>query len=736
MATAREEANPYDGGLGAGGKFRKRPFRRGQSTPYDRPPTGLRNPSNSNRNNGWLSKLMDPAQRLITSSAHRLFASVFRKQLPPPPPPQPPETEANAKMTAEDHQQDSPNPSIIKEGDSNVCDNPCNSSDGDGFIELEQILRQKTFTRSEINRLTSLLHSRTIDASYGNEEKISEVIPLKSLASKERKEELPNTPIRENGTQGHLISTPFISSSVLDEDIASPAELAKAYMGSRPSKVSPSMAGISSQSEASNMFGNRIPPKTPIMSLVPRSSSRVQVSENGFTTPRYRGRSALYNMARTPYSRDGLTATTRGARPTGEVFGRLSSSSQSTWEKNRVSGSKQGTLKRGSSVLENDIGSVGPIRRIRQKAGLLSPKHLSLAVSGRPPSVDAIGIDFNAEHNSLSTKKLLTADHCFAKTSADNAESSIRSTSLTPVPSKSSEMAAKILQQLDKLVSSKDKSPSKLSPSMLRGPALRSLENVDSSKFLVNLQDDMKSSAPLDILPPNTWELTSQKQDVIEENARENFSISNNKSGSVVNGAVITGFTKAVVPSATATGSPGVNSCMDPPSQSKRAFRMSAHEDYVELDDDEYSNKAVSAPLAVSPLSEIKPLASSTFNNKVENEASDQNLNAGRSTEIVSLPASGGIAVQQSVVVTESPPIGTPTSEKESSAAPAISSFGEKIPLFGDLKVGSSTFILAQKMLMRLNSLLMPLHLQLLVNLWVQNLVFRQIQTQQNQAAF
>lgn len=98
---------------------------------------------------------------------------------------------------------------------------------------------------------------------------------------------------------------------VLDEDIASPAELAKAYMGSRPSKVSPSMAGISSQSEASNMFGNRIPPKTPIMSLVPRSSSRVQVSENGFTTPRYRGRSALYNMARTPYSRDGLTATTR-----------------------------------------------------------------------------------------------------------------------------------------------------------------------------------------------------------------------------------------------------------------------------------------------------------------------------------------------------------------------------------------------------------------------------------------
>lgn len=84
MATAREE-----GGYGAGGKFKKRPFRR-QTTPYDRPRTALRNPPNinvNNNNNGWLSKLVDPAQRLIVSSAHRLFASVFRKRLPPPPPP-------------------------------------------------------------------------------------------------------------------------------------------------------------------------------------------------------------------------------------------------------------------------------------------------------------------------------------------------------------------------------------------------------------------------------------------------------------------------------------------------------------------------------------------------------------------------------------------------------------------------------------------------------------------------
>lgn len=90
MATEERE-NPYEGaGLGTGGKFRKRPFRRSQTTPYDRPPTALRNPNrnnNNNNSNGWFSKLVvDPAHRLITHGAHSLFSSLFRKRLPPPPP--------------------------------------------------------------------------------------------------------------------------------------------------------------------------------------------------------------------------------------------------------------------------------------------------------------------------------------------------------------------------------------------------------------------------------------------------------------------------------------------------------------------------------------------------------------------------------------------------------------------------------------------------------------------------
>lgn len=82
----------YEGG-GAGGKFRKRSFRRTQqTTPYDRPVNILRGVTDtttavSNDNNGgWLAKLVvDPASKLISYGANRFFSSVFLNRLPAPP---------------------------------------------------------------------------------------------------------------------------------------------------------------------------------------------------------------------------------------------------------------------------------------------------------------------------------------------------------------------------------------------------------------------------------------------------------------------------------------------------------------------------------------------------------------------------------------------------------------------------------------------------------------------------
>ncbi|KAB2033482.1 hypothetical protein ES319_D04G021000v1 [Gossypium barbadense] len=465
MATAREEGNPYDGAQGAGGKFKKRPFRRTtKTTPYDRPPTSIRNPSGSSNENGWLSKLVDPARRLITSSAHRLFASVFTKRLPPPPPPTPQllDSETNREPTENQLDTTSTVPPVVQ-GDIIECENPTNHSGKGGVAELEEILKQKTFTRSEIDLLTSLLRSRTVDITGGNEEKRSEMI---SVVSHDKKEDFLESPVRENGTENHLILTPVARSTVPDEDVASPAELAKAYMGSRPSKVSTSMHGLQNQvprRDLSSPSNKIFPSKSSITSLVPRSSGHVGSLGNGFMTPRSQGRSAIYSMARTPYSRVNSSTLIKG-----------------TWEHNRISGSGQGVLSR-SSVLDNDIGSVGPIRRIRQKSSLLSSRNLTLPASAAPLSAHVVG---------TSSAGLDTL--------AETGGNSSPGTSFTTVPSKSSQMASKIFQQLEMLVSPGEKSPSMLSSSMLCGQARKSLANVDSSKFLENVHDSSKDYLDLD----------------------------------------------------------------------------------------------------------------------------------------------------------------------------------------------------------------------------------------------
>ncbi|KAK8301485.1 hypothetical protein V6Z12_D04G024800 [Gossypium hirsutum] len=482
MATAREEGNPYDGAQGAGGKFKKRPFRRTtKTTPYDRPPTSIRNPSGSSNENGWLSKLVDPARRLITSSAHRLFASVFTKRLPPPPPPTPQllDSETNREPTENQLDTTSTVPPVVQ-GDIIECENPTNHSGKGGVAELEEILKQKTFTRSEIDLLTSLLRSRTVDITGGNEEKRSEMI---SVVSHDKKEDFLESPVRENGTENHLILTPVARSTVPDEDVASPAELAKAYMGSRPSK--------------------------------------------------------------------------------------------GTWEHNRISGSGQGVLSR-SSVLDNDIGSVGPIRRIRQKSSLLSSRNLTLPASAAPLSAHVVG---------TSSAGLDTL--------AETGGNSSPGTSFTTVPSKSSQMASKIFQQLEMLVSPGEKSPSMLSPSMLCGQARKSLVNVDSSKFLENVHDSSKVSGSRFVLT-DFQDSVSNKNDKVKKNVSTLVSLSD-KQVPAVNGVDSNSLMKDNKPSVRAADSSGIKSVVQLSQEKSQAFQISAHEDYLDLDDGHYSIGATPA---------------------------------------------------------------------------------------------------------------------------------------------
>ncbi|CAA2977969.1 Hypothetical predicted protein [Olea europaea subsp. europaea] len=71
--------NGYEG-RGAGGKLRKPTAKKTPFTPYARPtPT-----NNKNGGGGWLSKIVDPACRLITGGATKIFPSFFSKSASSP----------------------------------------------------------------------------------------------------------------------------------------------------------------------------------------------------------------------------------------------------------------------------------------------------------------------------------------------------------------------------------------------------------------------------------------------------------------------------------------------------------------------------------------------------------------------------------------------------------------------------------------------------------------------------
>ncbi|TYH20601.1 hypothetical protein ES288_A05G443200v1 [Gossypium darwinii] len=684
MATAREESNPYDGGLGAGGKFRKRPFRRTtKTTPYDRPPTSIRNPSGTGDRNGWLSRLVDPARRLITSSAHRLFASVFTKRLPPPPPQTPQALESGTNQEPRQNQPEATSkvPSVMQ-GAIMGCENPVNHTEESGVAELEKILKQKTFTRSEIDHLTRLLCSRSADIPGGNEEKRPELI---SVVSHDKKEEFPKTPVREHVTENHLISTPVVSSTVIDDVVASPAELAKAYMGGRTPKVSVSRLGLENHVPRGDLTcpsNKNFPSMSSTMSLVPRSSGHVGNLGNSFVTPRLRGRSAIYSMARTPYSRVNSSTLLKSSGTASDAFGGPSSSSLSAWEQKRISGSTQGVLKRRSSVLGNDIGSVGPIRRIRQKSNLLSSRNLSLPTSAGPSA------------------RIAGNSSAALDTLAENGDNSSPGSSVTTVPSKSSQTASKILQQLDLLVSPMEKSPTKLSPSMLRGQALKSIENVDSSKFLENLQDTDKLSGSCTVLP-GICESMSGKHDKARENGSTMTVALPDKVVPAVNGADSNSLMKDNnMPSVKASDSSLIKSVVPQPQQKSRAFQMSAHEDYLDLDDDDYPNGATPAEgrgrldncvmesKSVAPEAmiekasspEVIPNSSAAFNQKPDLKTSDGptgvEKNAGITSPVVEVAIS---SLQSPFFVSSSTPIADRDVVPSQSNAPHMLSTGEKV---------------------------------------------------------
>ncbi|KAG8380702.1 hypothetical protein BUALT_Bualt06G0043400 [Buddleja alternifolia] len=644
------------------GKFRKKPFRR-QTTPYDRPPTALRLPNNTS--SWWTKLVVDPASKLISYGSERFLAPLLRKRLAPPPPPPPPprSTEVNDD-TGDGVQEAVPNNQCgTQEPAVGQCSQTLITSSSSRISELEQLLKQKTFTRSEINHLTELLQSRAVEMSIGNHAEKHE----ETASDSQRHQQFERGPLEEIRTEIRsttVMSTPVSNSKVLEDEIASPAELAKAYMGSRPSKVSPSVLGIRSQvgREDTGLLSNIPFASKSHMALTAKTPVSLGAPENGFITPRSRGRSAIYNMARTPYSK--LKGS--GVNSNGYPGQSVPTSALSLMEHDNKFGSKSMTLKRRSSVLDDEVGSVGPIRRIRQKSNLLAPK-----------------IHHGAhEMGSDAKQKLAIIDEPRQKVSkniVENENENVPSTSYAPVPSKSSEVAARILQHLErmtpkeksssKLVAVRDKASLKLTPNMLSGQALRSMEFVDSSKFLLDVQDDHKLGDRSNAALPDARDSTSQKQGKLEENGLKESVVSSVTWNPAMNNDSAVSL-KAPGPSSGTSDSAVKNGPSQPP-QKKRAFRMSAQEESLEQEDDVYCND-----LAARPLSERRgPMEAHLTVSKLGSYEEPKMVKTILQSEMKSpsgfvLSKTNELSSRDSVTVgEESSTIGFPTSEQATAAS-------------------------------------------------------------------
>ncbi|XP_026427745.1 nuclear pore complex protein NUP1-like isoform X1 [Papaver somniferum] len=598
--TAAGATGSYEGG--AGGKFQKRPLRNRTTKPYERPITAIRNPIEAGNRNGWISRIVDPAYGLITRSAQNFFKSLFTKSLTAPPPPVT-ETNHGQRVQFREAGPSVRSPESREHATGNEGDCLKNSLGDSKIDDLEKLLKEKTFTKDEIDRLTEVIHSR-IGETAGNGKEASGLSTSQKATTQER-QQLLHMAVQENGMVSQNlhggVSASTFRSSEMEQDVASPTELAKAYMGNRSSKVSPSTLGLRSQSlreDVSLLTNAPFTPKSHSMSLVPRSAVRFPtVSENGFMTPRPRGRSTIYNMSRTPYSR----VHNSGVLKIDAQVMTPSTSSQRPWENSTFSGGKQPS-KRRISVLDSDIGSVGPIRRIRQKTNMLMSPSKAMVTPGssssNPLSADgsyAAQASTSPAQNMDESKQNNTSH----LRPSENGYNSMPATSLSSVPSQSTQMAQKILQQLDKLVpspkeksselrlaSARGKSPAKLTLGMLQGQALRSVEDVDSSRFLVSAQ----SSGALDGAGGNSASgaeaSTSPKQGKVKDNGPAGVFTFRDEKAPKANGVETKSSAEDIVPSGKASEMP----------PQKRAFHMSAHEDYLDMDDDSYSDRVNLTP--------------------------------------------------------------------------------------------------------------------------------------------
>ncbi|BAF13415.1 Os03g0788300 [Oryza sativa Japonica Group] len=307
---------------------------------------------------------------------------------------------------------------------------------------------RKTFTRVEFDRLTDLLRARTVESDLS--------APADNL---DNKNEARNTMDGIGGSTSHGMAADH--SIAADDPVcgaSSPAELAKQYMNSRYSKENRpnslrSQVLLKNKAEASNIAYDRRRPGGPfVQELSQFSNENSELPVNGYVTPGLHGRSAIYRMSCSPFF--------KGPSSSNDINMSPFSSSQ-TRANSLVSGCRQ-VLKRRGAELENELGSIGPIRRIRQKSNMMSTfRDARSSPRGNFLPSRTIGSDLtdggSPIRDSPSSKRLLLGTGQSvepAEARRNDEDGKISSDNVLAASPQSNKMAEKIFEQLNIIVPS------------------------------------------------------------------------------------------------------------------------------------------------------------------------------------------------------------------------------------------------------------------------------------------
>ncbi|XP_065849725.1 nuclear pore complex protein NUP1-like [Euphorbia lathyris] len=496
---------PQNGG--AVGKFRKPTSRRPPATPYDRPS------QNQAHRGRLLSKLLDPALRLVYGGANLLFPSFFsasKSALP-------------SSTNLEENHEVLGNTNLHTEveeqhdvaGDGNFTQKHVESSatqvagssskldlneqqhnhkvevsDPDGLSEIERLVKDKKFSRDEINRLVEIINSRVVDhpnIEQENKHTITQVGDLRGSGAIEylgkstgaKQEDLDTTLWETSNSKDKLFSCPIsidagrpiplensrkstkeknedpdkiswrsstaILQSKRQDDIgSSPIDIARAYMGHRTSEVGFGTSSSISRDEETLPYSNELVVKPlPAPRTTPRWPGALVQDQHDYMTPQtQRKRFGLHNFPRTPYSRT-IHSTTKSRLI--QLQGNSDRHPSIMTNPFQQTTTPLEQVRLNSNALNGNHRSVGPIRRLRHKVNAETPARGS--------------VNFRTPLNGVEKEYWSNSEGLFSapKQNVENGRidsqcSKPQNTEVfTPsVPAHSSRVARKILEHLDR----------------------------------------------------------------------------------------------------------------------------------------------------------------------------------------------------------------------------------------------------------------------------------------------